>query len=50
MLDWECDFSFYSKNQILYCCESTFFKLGFTPCKAEPLLQGMKLPEKAQKD
>ena len=27
-----------------------FFKLGFTPCKAEQLLQGMELPGKeAQK-
>ena len=28
-----------------------FFKLGFTPCKAEQLLRGMELQEKeAQKD
>ena len=28
-----------------------FFKLGFTPCKTEQLLPGMKLQEKkAQKD
>ena len=28
-----------------------FFKLGFTPCKAEQPLQGMELQEKgAQKD
>ena len=30
---------------------SHFFKLGFTPCKAKPLLQGMELQEEeAQKD
>ena len=30
---------------------NTFFKLGFTPCKAKQPLQGMKLQEKeAQKD
>ena len=29
----------------------TFFKLGFTPCKAEHPLQGIELQEKeAQKD
>ena len=29
----------------------TFFKLGFTPCKAEQSLQGMELQEKeTQKD
>ena len=31
--------------------EDFFFKLGFTPCKAEERLQGLKLQEKeAQKD
>ena len=33
------------------CCKNFFFKLGFTPCKAEQPLQGMELQEKeAQKD
>ena len=32
-------------------CYFTFFKLGFTPCKAEKPQQGMELQEKeAQKD
>ena len=35
----------------LLTIEGVFFKLGFTPCKAEQPLQGMMLQEKqAQKD
>ena len=35
----------------LQACNFFFFKLGFTPCKAEQPLQDMELQEKeAQKD
>ena len=34
-----------------YTVQKPFFKLGFTPCKAEQPLQGMELQEKeTQKD
>ena len=38
-------------SQYVFVCFFVFFKLGFTPCKAEQPLRGMELQEKeAQKD
>ena len=38
--------SFYSKDRSTFNEIVIFFKLGFTPCKAEQLLQGMDLQRK----
>ena len=39
------------EDMLLWALQRYFFKLGFTPCKAEQPLMGMKLQEKkAQKD
>ena len=44
-------FQILSSSFINHIDEEFFLKLGFTPCKAEQPLQGMKLQEKkAQKD